>query len=105
MGDPASISPRDHLYQGDIGTHGVHIQLIVDSDNALSTVPLTEIDSEARIVVLPGLQPNVGEQYGRGTEKPLVAVVAPDLRPAAVAVAAAVPVVPVAPIRRGLTRG
>ena len=75
MGDPAHISPTDHLYQGDIGTHGVHVELIADSDNATTTVPLTEIDSEARIVMLPGLQPNVGEQYGRGTEKPLVATV------------------------------
>ena len=81
MGDPASVVPRDHLYQGDIGTHGVHIQLIADSDNAAGTVPSTEIDSEARIVVLPGLQPNVGERYGRGTEKPLVVVVLPAMTP------------------------
>jgi hypothetical protein len=75
MGDPDTVTPRDHLYQGSIGTHGVHIELIVDSDNALTTLPLTEIDSETRIVVLPGRLPNVGEQYGRGTEKPLVAFV------------------------------
>jgi hypothetical protein len=75
MGDPEGVSPRDHLYQGAIGTHGVHIEIIVDSDNAMTTVPLTEIDSETRIVVLPGLQPNVGEAYGRGAEKPLVALV------------------------------
>jgi hypothetical protein len=75
MGDPETISPRDHLYQGSIGTHGVHIELIVDSDNAFTTLPLTEIDSETRIVLLPGQQPNVGELYGRGTEKPLVALV------------------------------
>jgi len=77
MGDPSTITPRDHLYQGDIGTHGIHIEFIADSDNAFTTVPLTEIDSESRIVVLPGLQPNVGEAYGRGTEKPLVATVVP----------------------------
>jgi hypothetical protein len=75
MGDPSGVTPPDHLYQGDIGTHGIHIELIADSDNALMTVPLTEIDSEARIVALPGLQANVGEQYGRGTEKPLVVTV------------------------------
>jgi hypothetical protein len=75
MGDPSAISPRDHVYQGDIGTHGIHIELIADSDNAFTTVPLTEIDSEGRIVVLPGKQGNVGELYGRGTEKPLVATV------------------------------
>jgi hypothetical protein len=75
MGDPANVSPADHLYQGDIGTHGIHVELIADSDNALMTVPLTEIDSEARIVVLAGQRGNVGEQYGRGTEKPLVVTV------------------------------
>jgi hypothetical protein len=76
-GDPSLANPADHYYQGDIATHGVHIELIADSDNAAQTVPLTEISSESRIVVLPGLQPNVGERYGRGTEKPLVAVVLP----------------------------
>jgi hypothetical protein len=76
-GDPAATQPRDHFYQGDIGTHGIHIQFIADSDNALTTLPLTEIASEERIVVIPGLQPNLGERYGRGTEKPLVAVVLP----------------------------
>ena len=79
MGDPLSVVPREHLYQGSIGTHGIHIELIADSDNATMPVPLTEIDSETRIVVLPGTGAelgNVGEQYGRGVEKPLVAVVA-----------------------------
>jgi hypothetical protein len=69
---------RNGLRQGSIGTHGIHVELIADSDNANSTVPLTEINSESRIVVLPGTgEPltNVGEQYGRGVEKPLVAVV------------------------------
>jgi hypothetical protein len=75
MGDPSSVTPADHLYQGDIGTHGVHIEFIADSDNAASTLPLTEVDAVDRIVLLPGLQPNVGEQYGRSTEKPLVVTV------------------------------
>jgi len=63
MGASNLVMPTDHLYQGDIGTHGVHIELIADSDNATATVPLTEVDAEARIVMLPGLQNNVGEQY------------------------------------------
>jgi len=75
MGDPSLVSPRDHFYQGDIGTHGLHIELIADSDNASTTAPLTEVDAEARIVVLTGLRDNVGERYGRGTEKPLEAFV------------------------------
>ncbi len=73
-GDPA-LAARDHYFQGSIATQGVHVQLIVDTDNAFTTVPLTELSTEQRIVVLPGQRPNVGEQYGRGVEKPLVAVV------------------------------
>jgi len=74
-GDPAKVRPRDHFFQGDIGTHGIHLEFIADSDNAAQTVPLDEIDSEQRIVVLSGPRDNVGEQYGRGTEKPLVVTV------------------------------
>jgi hypothetical protein len=73
-GDPA-LYPPDHFFQGDIATHGVHLELIVDSDNAFVPVALTELDVEQRIVLLSGRRANVGEQYGRGAEKPLVAVV------------------------------
>jgi hypothetical protein len=69
-GDPAG-NPK--YFQGDIATHGVHILMIAESDNARQTVPLTEIVSEQRMVFLPGDQGNVGEQYGRSFEKPLVA--------------------------------
>jgi hypothetical protein len=69
-GDPAG-DPK--YFQGDIATHGVHILMIAESDNARQTVPLTEIVSEQRLVFLPGDQGNVGEQYGRSFEKPLVA--------------------------------
>ena len=70
-GDPAG-NPK--YFQGDIGTHGMHLLLIAESDNARQTVPLTEIDAEQRLVFLPGDKGNVGEQYGRSFEKPLVAV-------------------------------
>ena len=69
--------PPDHFFQGDIATHGLHIELIADSDNALTTVPLTEVDGEQTVVLLPGELGNVGEQYGRNTEKPLVATAFP----------------------------
>ena len=69
-GDPAG-NPK--YFQGDIGTHGMHLLLIAESDNARQTVPLTEIDAEQRLVFLPGDKGNVGEQYGRSFEKPLVA--------------------------------
>ena len=59
-------------YQGDIGTHGLHLLFQVESDNARQQVPIDEIVSEQRMVMLPGQQPNVGEQYGREFEKPLV---------------------------------
>jgi hypothetical protein len=73
-GDPA----LDRRYwQGSIGTHGLHIQIIADSDNANTTVPLTEIASEQRMVVLDGDPGNVGETYGRGTDFPLVTTVTP----------------------------
>jgi hypothetical protein len=76
-GDPSTASPPDHFFQGDIATHGIHIELIADSDNAATTVPLTEVDGEQTVVLLPGELGNVGEQYGRGTEKPLVATAVP----------------------------
>jgi len=75
---PPEGDPR--FYQGSIGTHGVHILLIADSDNAGTTVPVTEVDSDQRIVVLPPQDGNVGETYGRGPEKPLVAVASAESR-------------------------
>ena len=77
-GDP-SLDPAGarKFWQGDIATHGMHIQFIADSDNAQMPVPLTEVDSEQRIVILPGLQANVGDQYGRHVEFPLQALVRP----------------------------
>jgi len=68
----------ERFFQGDIGTHGLHILLIADSDNARQTVPVTEMVAEQRMVMLRGRRDGtVGERYGRGFEKPLVSVVAP----------------------------
>jgi hypothetical protein len=74
-GDP---NGSDHFYQGSIGTHGMHLLFLVDSDNARQTVPLTEIVADWRMVMLPGNHADrqTGEQYGRGFEKPLVTLVA-----------------------------
>jgi hypothetical protein len=69
----------ERFFQGSIATHGVHLLFLAESDNARLTVPLNEIVADWRMVMLPpvpGEQPNVGERYGRGFEKPLVAVVA-----------------------------
>ena len=66
------------FYQGSIGTHGLHILMIAESDNARMTVPVTEMVAEQRMVMLPGQQDiTAGERYGRGFEKPLVAVAVP----------------------------
>jgi hypothetical protein len=76
--DPG-FSPQGDIryYQGDIGTHGLHILFITDSDNAQLTVPVDEIDSEQRQVILRGDPGNVGEQYGHSFDKPLMAAPTP----------------------------
>jgi hypothetical protein len=65
----------DHFYQGSIGTHGLHLLFLADSDNARQTVPVDEIVSNWQMTFLPGDPGNVGERYGRDFEKPLVTVV------------------------------
>ncbi|MEA2453162.1 MAG: hypothetical protein QOG04_1872 [Actinomycetota bacterium] len=72
-----------HFWQGSIGTHGIHILAIADSDNAGMTIPLTEIDAEQRVVVLESDPGNVGDTYGRQNEKPLLVVARPERRDAA----------------------
>jgi hypothetical protein len=90
-GDPQDTSGGDgrprKFWNADIATHGLHINLIADSDNAYQTVPIDEVDSEQRMVVLPSqvVDPagtmtgtvNVGEQYGRSVEYPLQTTVVP----------------------------
>jgi hypothetical protein len=80
--DPApnpSFSPQGDVryFQGDVGTHGLHVEFIADSDNAQVAEPIDEIDTEQRQVLLHGNQGNVGEQYGHSFDKPLVAVAEP----------------------------
>ncbi|HWC14058.1 MAG TPA: CocE/NonD family hydrolase [Actinomycetota bacterium] len=77
---PAVPGGDPRFYQGSIGTHGVHILAVADSDNAGTTAPVTEIVSEQRMVVLPGNPGNVGELYGRHSEKPLVVTARPESR-------------------------
>lgn len=90
-GDPQDASIGDgrprKFWNADIGTHGLHINIIADSDNAYQTEPIDEIDSEQRMVVLPPqvVDPsgtmtgtvNVGEQFGRSVEYPLQTTVTP----------------------------
>ena len=71
------VDNNDHFFQGDIGAHGVHLLFQVDSDNARQTVPIDEIVTSQKQVFLPGDAGNVGEQYGRSFEKPLVSRATP----------------------------
>ncbi len=74
--NPAFAPQGDiRVFQGSIGSHGLHLLFVAESDNASLTVPLTEIDGVQRQVILRGEQPNVGERYGRWIEFPLVALV------------------------------
>ena len=73
------VPPEDDtFYQGSIGTHGVHLLFLADSDNARQTVPVTEIVQDWQMVMLPGDPGNVGERYGRSFEKPLVVAAYPN---------------------------
>ena len=65
----------DRFYQGSIGTHGIHLLAVAETDNARQTIPLDEVAAQWRMVMLPGRRDGtVGEQYGRDFEKPLVAI-------------------------------
>ena len=67
----------DKFFQGSIGTHGLHLLFLVDSDNARQTFPVNEIVSDWRMTMLPYEANAVdGEKYGRAFEKPLVALIA-----------------------------
>jgi hypothetical protein len=73
-GDPAVPAGDRRFFQGDIGTHGLHLMFQLESDNARLQVPIDEIVSEQRMVMLPGDQnATAGETYGRGFEKPVIA--------------------------------
>lgn len=60
-----NFSPEGDVryFQGSIGTDGVHIELIVDSDNANQTLPLDEMDVTQTLHVLPGGMGSVGKAY------------------------------------------
>ncbi|MEA2473280.1 MAG: hypothetical protein QOE06_1195 [Thermoleophilaceae bacterium] len=86
---PADGAPgaSDRFYQGSIGTHGLHLLFLADSDNARQTVPLDEIVSEWRMVMLPGDQteggrgPEAGQQYGDGFQQPVQEDTKPATQP------------------------
>jgi hypothetical protein len=55
------------FWQGSIGTHGLHLLFVAESDNARATVPLTEIVSDWQMVIQPGDPANAtgGASSGR----------------------------------------
>ena len=75
--DGAADLGTRRFFQGSIGTHGLHLLAIADSDNAFTPVPLTELNAQQRMVVLPPQGANVGEAYGRGFETPLLTAATP----------------------------
>lgn len=76
-GEYAADVGSERFFQGSIGTHGMHLLAVVESDNASTTVPATEITSTWRVTALPPQDGNVGEAYGRRLEQPLVTTVGP----------------------------
>ena len=75
-GGRACRTGTDRFFQGSIATHGVHLLILAESDNARQTVPVNEIVNEWQMVMLPGERPATdGERYGRAFEKPLVTTV------------------------------
>ena len=81
-GDGVPAEGTDEFFQGSIGTHGLHLLVLADSDNARQTVPLTEIVNEWQMAMLTGeRQRTDGERYGRNFEKPLVSVVSASKAP------------------------
>ena len=66
----------DHFYQGSIGTHGVHLLFLLESDNARQTIPVDEIVTENRMAMLPpppgGGIPgsSLGQSYGNDFQHP-----------------------------------
>ena len=64
--------------QGDVATHGQHMLLIAESDNAELTTPIDEIDAADYQLILPPGVGNVGAEAARAYLLPLtLAVVTP----------------------------
>ncbi len=71
--DGPTTDGDERFLQGSIGTYGLHLLTVVESDNARLTVPVTQIVAEQRMVMLPGEGDwETGERYGRGFERPLL---------------------------------
>jgi hypothetical protein len=62
--------------QGAWGTHGAHVMLTGDTDNAFQSKPLTELDTQEWQFAVPTSVPHaVGEPYANSVRRPMVSVV------------------------------
>lgn len=64
-------------FEGDVGTHGLHLLFTSDTDNADLTTAVDEADSVDHEVVLPPDEGNVGDAYSSAATIPVVTVVTP----------------------------
>jgi hypothetical protein len=64
-------------FEGDIATHGLHLLVTGDSDNADLTTAVDEIDSVDHQVILPPNQGNIGLAYSTPYTIPTPAVATP----------------------------
>ena len=77
-GRPSGDPSQDVRWrQGLIGAHGVQVLFAAETDNAMLTAPLDELDAETRMVVLPGDPGNVGARYGMSSDVPLRTIASP----------------------------
>jgi hypothetical protein len=64
--------------QGDVATHGQHMLLLAESDNADLTTAVTEVDAADNQLILPPGVGNVGDAASRAYLLPItLAVVTP----------------------------
>jgi hypothetical protein len=77
--DPSFGPQGDVRYlQGDVATHGLHMLVVAESDNAELTVPVDEIDAADNQLILPPGVGNVGDAASRAYLLPITtAVVTP----------------------------
>ena len=64
-------------FEGDIGTHGLHLLFTSHTDNANLSTAVDEADSVDHQVVLPPDQRNVGDAYSSAATVPAVTAVTP----------------------------
>jgi hypothetical protein len=76
--DPAFGPQGDVRYfEGDVATHGLHLLVAPETDNAALTANVDEVDSIDHEMVLPPNQRNVGALYAAQFTTPVTGIVTP----------------------------